>query len=316
MAYTFYEMLWIFIVYAILGWCAEVAFAAWQSKTFVNRGFLNGPYCPIYGVGMLIVALVLTPLQDSLVMLFVGSFFLTSVLELLTGFVLEKFFDDKWWDYSNFPCNIKGYVCLRFSVLWGVGGTLVMRVLHPLVMNLIRRIPHTVGVVILIVFFVLFATDLGMTISTLLHLKKQVRMVTELNRRMKELSNTLGEGIFNGTMTAMEVAQRTKQELSSNETLRESGEKLKKSGEKAKERMEDSRKRLSEELEELKKKYAEVVSSSHFGTRRLLKAFPNVRNGKQQEVFDALDKGWKRKKKKNMADVSEEAIGASDQSEH
>lgn len=117
MTFTLYQMYWIFVIYAFVGWCCEVAFAAVKSGTFVNRGFLTGPVCPIYGFGMLIVALLLTPLANSWLLLFVGAVVLTSLLELVTGFVLERFFHQKWWDYSAFRGNIGGYICPQFSLL-------------------------------------------------------------------------------------------------------------------------------------------------------------------------------------------------------
>ena len=118
MPQNFYEVLWIFIIYAFIGWCAEVSYAAVNRGIFVNRGFLNGPYCPIYGCGVVIVVTVLMPLKDNLFLLFVGSVVLTSVLEYITGFLLEKVFHNKWWDYSNLPFNLHGYICLKFSIYW------------------------------------------------------------------------------------------------------------------------------------------------------------------------------------------------------
>ena len=98
MPQTFYEVAWIFVIYAFIGWCTEVAYAATEKGVFINRGFLNGPYCPIYGCGVLIVVTVLTPLKNNLLVLFAGSFLLTSILEFLTGFLLEKIFKNKWCD--------------------------------------------------------------------------------------------------------------------------------------------------------------------------------------------------------------------------
>ena len=120
MPQNFYELVWIFIIYAFIGWCTEVSYAALDRGIFVNRGFLNGPYCPIYGCGVLIVVVLLTPLKKNLLILYLGSFLLTSVLEFITGFVMEKVFHNKWWDYSDKPFNIMGYVCLKFSIL-GIG---------------------------------------------------------------------------------------------------------------------------------------------------------------------------------------------------
>ena len=88
-SYSWYEMIWIVLIYSCLGWCAEVAFAAVKTGRFVNRGFLNGPVCPIYGFGMLIVLLVLEPVKENLALLFFGSMVFTSLLEFLVGFALE-----------------------------------------------------------------------------------------------------------------------------------------------------------------------------------------------------------------------------------
>ena len=95
---TIYEVLWIFIIYAFIGWCVEVSYAALDRGIFVNRGFLNGPYCPVYGIGVLIVIIVLTPLKNNLLLLYFGSLLLTTILEFLTGLILEKVFHNKWWD--------------------------------------------------------------------------------------------------------------------------------------------------------------------------------------------------------------------------
>lgn len=110
---SFYEIAWVIFVYSFLGWCAEVVFAACRRGIFVNRGFLNGPVCPIYGFGMALVLALLTPVKDSFLPLFFGSMLLTTALEFFIGFIMERFFHDKWWDYSDNPFNIKGYVCLR-----------------------------------------------------------------------------------------------------------------------------------------------------------------------------------------------------------
>lgn len=111
-----YEYVFYFVIYAFLGWCTEVAYKAVTVGQFVNRGFLNGPVCPIYGFGMVFVIWALTPVTDNAFLLFVGGFVITTLLEGVTGFVLEKLFHAKWWDYSSEPFNIGGYVCLKFSI--------------------------------------------------------------------------------------------------------------------------------------------------------------------------------------------------------
>ena len=145
MPVSFYEVAWIFVIYAFLGWCTEVAYAALDTGKFVNRGFLNGPVCPVYGCGVLVVIVVLTPLKENFLILFAGSFLLTSIIEFITGFLLEKLFHNQWWDYSNEHFNICGYVCLKFSILWGIACTLIMDVIHPSIYKVIKNSSKTSG---------------------------------------------------------------------------------------------------------------------------------------------------------------------------
>ena len=121
-------------------------------------------------------------------------------------------------------------------------------------------------------FFLLFLADAAMTVSTLLHLKRQLKLVTEINRRMRRLSDMLGEGIYSGTMAAMEA------------------------GDKAREELEGSAAKASAELEALKQQSRDYISKQHFGTGRLLKAFPNFRQGKLREGLDTLLGFWEQKR--------------------
>ena len=180
MPQNFYELVWIFIIYAFIGWCTEVSYAALDTGKFVNRGFLNGPYCPIYGCGVVIVVAILTPLKENLLILFAGSFLLTSVLEYITGYILEKVFHNKWWDYSDKPFNIKGYVCLKFSIYWGLACTFIMDIIHPIIYAAIRFIPFVLGVVLLSIIMCVFAADCIITVTTILKFNKRLKVMDEM----------------------------------------------------------------------------------------------------------------------------------------
>lgn len=117
--YSWFQILWYFYIYGFLGWCSEVAFAAVAHGKFVNRGFVNGPICSIYGFGVMSVLLVLGPLKSSLWLLFGGSVLFTSAIEYLTGWMLEKVFHDKWWDYSKRPLTSRA-MCAWSSRCCGV----------------------------------------------------------------------------------------------------------------------------------------------------------------------------------------------------
>ena len=115
-----YFLLFYFIIYAFLGWCTEVVYAALNTGKFVNRGFLNGPICPIYGFGIAAIVAFLAPVSNNPALLFAGSAIITSAIELITGWIMEKAFNTRWWDYSTMPFNIGGYICLKFSIAWGI----------------------------------------------------------------------------------------------------------------------------------------------------------------------------------------------------
>jgi uncharacterized membrane protein len=129
---------YLFLVFSILGWCMEVIYAFVKKRHFVNRGFLHSPLCPIYGSSVALIYMVIRPFItvsgsafeiSDVFIVFALIFFVTSVMEYLTGYVLEKLFHTRWWDYSDRKFNIKGYVCMSFSLIWGIGGTTLVFIL-------------------------------------------------------------------------------------------------------------------------------------------------------------------------------------------
>lgn len=208
MPQNFYELVWIFIIYAFIGWCTEVSYAALDTGKFVNRGFLNGPYCPIYGCGVVIVVAILTPLKENLLILFAGSFLLTSVLEYITGYILEKVFHNKWWDYSDKPFNIKGYVCLKFSIYWGLACTFIMDIIHPIIYAAIRFIPFVLGVVLLSVIMCVFAADCIITVTTILKFNKRLKVMDEMAASIHRLSDEIGENIYENVTDVIEKSAK------------------------------------------------------------------------------------------------------------
>lgn len=205
--YSFGQMIWIVLVYSFLGWCCEVAFAAVRRGIFVNRGFLNGPVCPIYGFGVLIVLLVLEPVKDNLALLFFGSMVLTSALEFFIGFIMEQFFHDKWWDYSENPFNIKGYICLEFSLVWGAACVLVVDVIHPMIFKLICAIPEKLSLWLMVFFTAVLIADAVITLWNMLKLPKRLRAIDELEKAMTAVSDAIGEKVYEGVERSKERSE-------------------------------------------------------------------------------------------------------------
>ena len=208
-----YHLLWIFFIYAFLGWCTEVSYAALKTGRFVNRGFLNGPVCPVYGFGVVIVLWVLEPLRGNLLLLFLGSVALTSLLEWLTGFVLERLFHQRWWDYSQEPFNLGGYICLRFSIAWGLACLFVVKLLHPSVLWCIRTVPYPMGVGLLALFSAVMAVDLAATVRTIARMNRQLSQLDELAAGIKEMSNELGANLADRVLDAAEIGDGLRTDL-------------------------------------------------------------------------------------------------------
>lgn len=288
-----YLMLWIFFAYAFLGWCTEVSFAALVSGKFVNRGFLNGPVCPIYGFGVVIVLAFLEPLRHNLLLLFLGSALLTSALEWVTGFALEKIFHQRWWDYSNEPFNLGGYICLRFSIAWGLACLFVVKILHPSILLAIRLIPKPVGIALLVILSLIMAVDLVATVRTIAKINRSLGQIDELAAKIKSASNEFGENLADKVLDVAEKSADFREELADrSEDFRENLAGLKEDlTDHWEERQMDQairRAERQESLEELRRRLSEVMDQSFFGQRRLLSAFPQMRSLDHKQALEQL----------------------------
>ena len=288
-----YHALWVFFIYAFLGWCTEVSYAATKTGKFVNRGFLNGPWCPIYGFGVVIVLAFLEPLKDNLFLLFLGSVVLTSALEWLTGFLLEKLFAQRWWDYSNEPFNLSGYICLRFSLAWGFACLFVVKLLHPTVLLFIRLIPHLVGLILLGILLVVMAIDLAATVSAIAKLNRRLALIDELAGRIREASNDFGEDLAERVLDAAEKGADWREDLEElSDRLAQRREEFSDDLDELKDDFQarlDARKAQNrQQLQEWKDSIQALMDKESFGQKRLLKAFPSLRSLQHKAAMDRL----------------------------
>lgn len=178
---SFNDLMLFFAFYSFLGWVMETAFASIKERKIINRGFLAGFVCPIYGFGAVLilqsskwVANVFENYFTSLVINILFSIILVTILEYITGFLLEKFFCCKWWDYSHNVLNLHGYICLEYSLLWGLLAFLLFEVIHPAVLQVVFSIP-TLTKGNLVVFLILyFLVDLAKSVIDALDLRKVI----------------------------------------------------------------------------------------------------------------------------------------------
>lgn len=157
--YTFFEYFLAFLLYSFLGWGMEVLLTLFRDKKFVDRGFLLGPYCPIYGYGCILIVLLLRNYTDNFLVLFILAMVICMALEYLTSYFMELIFKARWWDYSDKKYNINGRVCLEYAVFFGIGGSFIMYLVHPFVMKIVGNFSDTSLFVVGTVFFVMFLID-------------------------------------------------------------------------------------------------------------------------------------------------------------
>ena len=148
-----------FIIYSIIGWLMEVVLTIIEDKKFVNRGFLIGPICPIYGWGVLLIVFLIDGNKSDILSVFLKSIMICSVLEYFTSYVMEKLFNARWWDYSNRKYNINGRICLETMIPFGVLGSAVVLYVHPFIVSTIDKLNNSFIIVIGIVLFVLYVLD-------------------------------------------------------------------------------------------------------------------------------------------------------------
>lgn len=268
--YIYFIVLYFFI-YGFLGWCTEVAYAAVREGKFVNRGFLNGPICPIYGIGVSTVIHFLQPVADQWILLYILSTILVTVLEGITGFLLEKLFHHRWWDYSEIPLNIGGYVCLLFSLLWGVACVVIVKVIHPVIHGIIRLLPPVVGIILMVICSVVLFADLAVTINRILRLNRQLEAMEKISEQLHNISEKLGENIYENVMDTKEVR-----------------EKMDKAVEEGKEKFDQAREEQRAKMRELKEKYAELAERNLREGRRFLRAFPKLRSQHHREILEEI----------------------------
>lgn len=280
-----YYLILYFFTYGFLGWCAEVAYAAVKERRFVNRGFLNGPICPIYGVGVSAVLLLLEPFENNLVLLYVASVIVVTLIEGITGVALDKIFHHKWWDYSNQPLNIGGYVCMIFSLIWGVACVFIVKVFQPLIYKVMQLLPHTLGVVLIVVLSLVLFADLYVTASGILKFNKRLEMMERVAAELREFSDKMGSNIYENVMDTME-----KQE--------EVGRKLKEVPDDLKEKLGEISGEQKEHYLQLKERYAQLAEASTRVSERMVKAFPKMESRRHKDILEELKKNLEERMKK------------------
>ncbi len=164
-----------FMVYSFIGWLIEVSLVFIGEKKFVNRGFLLGPICPIYGFGFIFIILTIGSNTKDLLAVFLKSILICSTLEYFTSLVMEKIFKARWWDYSDKKFNINGRICLEYMLPFGILGTIGLCYIHPFIISLVKLLSSKLTIIIAIILFVLFLIDNIISFKVMSKIKTQIK---------------------------------------------------------------------------------------------------------------------------------------------
>ncbi len=173
----------IFFIYSSVGYVCEIFCSSIYQRKIVNRGFLCGPYCPIYGVGSLFILYTLLRFKDDPVVVFILGALITSALEYFTSFILEKIFHNKWWDYSTHHCNINGRICLQNTILFGLGSLLIIYLVQPIIVKILNQVSPMTRIIVAIIFFIIFLIDCIYSFIVAYNLRNRIIICEELKQQ-------------------------------------------------------------------------------------------------------------------------------------
>ena len=288
---TYYQICWYFLIYSFGGWVVEVIFHAVALGKVVNRGFLNGPVCPVYGFGVLSVFAMINTLQSSGYqmsegMIFLFGVILATVVELIAGWMLDVCFHARWWDYSDKPFNFHGYICLEFSLIWGLAIVLVVKVFQKYVENnTSMQTDSALGWIILAILYGVYLADLIVTVAVIRGLNKKLTRLNTIQSDMRIVSDKLSDTVANTTIdTAQVIGEGKVQTALAKAELREAAETKKNQS------IEKLRKKKMELQREFDDLSGSITNHTIVGPGRIIKAFPEMKHRYYHELIQELSK--------------------------
>ena len=288
---TYYQICWYFLIYSFGGWVVEVISHAVALGKVVNRGFLNGPVCPVYGFGVLAVFAMINTLQScgyqmSDGMIFLFGIILATIVELIAGWLLDVCFHARWWDYSDKPLNFHGYICLEFSIIWGLAIVFVVKVFQKYVEN--HTLPHadsTFGWILLAILYCVYLADFIVTVAVIRGLNKKLTRLNKIRSDMRIVSDKISDTVANTTIdTAQAIEEGKVQTALAKAELRETAEMKK---EQSIEKLRKKRTELQREFDELSNS---ITNHTIVGQGRIIKAFPEMKHRYYHELIQELRK--------------------------
>ncbi len=240
-----------FFIYSFLGWVMESVRVSIAQKKWIDRGFLIGPWIPIYGFGSLLVTILLNKYIEDYVLTFVMSMLICGTLEFVTSYVMEKLFKARWWDYSDRYFNLNGRICLENLILFGIGCCLILYVGNPLVLRFIDWVPNIIENICLAVFLVSYIVDTIVSFKIILNIRtvsSEVKDNTrEISAKVKKIIHSksrLYRRLVKAFPNIKEFVEYTNWTIKS---------KLEEVGNRINEKVEDMNNKITDKIEEIKK---------------------------------------------------------------
>ncbi len=257
----YFEVLTYFIIYSFLGWVMESTVRTICEKKLINTGFLHGPFCPIYGIGAMILFLFLKRFENQLILLFFMGVIVLTFWEYIVGVMLEKMFKTKYWDYSKHKFNFQGRICLTNSICWGILGILFVKYIHPFIENIVSNINPIILYYIVAILSVVILIDMIVSIIKVKNIQSTLEQIEKLNTEIKE------------KLKEIRLLKRD-----TNETI--------------------SIENIQNIVENLKKKRNRIIRHLYRNVYRLKKAFPAINTKEITEILNKKIEKYKQKRKK------------------
>ena len=207
MKYAGMELVWLLLAYSFFGWVIETIAGTIKKKKFVNRGFSSGPFCLIYGIAAVMMTTTMQELIEYPFFLFLGCAILATIIEWFAGKLLERLNQHKWWDYSEKKWNFDGYICLQYSILWGILGVLTVRFADRWLVQIYDWIPELFRTILMTSLLVLMALDLSVSLAAVFNIRRQIPAATrQWNHRVAVWTQRFSRWIISRVERRMEKA--------------------------------------------------------------------------------------------------------------
>ena len=210
----------LFLFYSTCGWLVETVGEFFKSRKIVNRGFLIGPYCPIYGYGVILITLLLSKYKDDIFLTFILAMVISGILEYLTSYLMEKIFHARWWDYTRLRFNINGRICLETLILFGLAGPITLCLINPVIVSGINFIPEIPLHILAGFVFIMFVIDNIVSLNVIMSFKNATRELKdnteEITQKVREIISKrsfLGRRLVNAFPTLDAIRYKIKEKI-------------------------------------------------------------------------------------------------------